>query len=767
MDNEDSKSSSEDTLPESGDALVLDEKLDQTIDEMRMDEKDIDSVAHLKDDDEEEDDGDDDDKTDEDSNKTDEESVDDRLEAESHFKDSSDRKRSSDELDELDDGPEHKRLKEDPDDVGRTEPQRVNKVSPETEEDIDANTSSIKPHLPSAESNPVEAAFVPKKSEHVDSELENMETDPENNETEPEDIEPEPEHIEINREIKHAETTSPKILKSDVIKSSSTHDLSKSEACESPESETEGLSENVKQKSPEIETRDPVESESHELSRSEVRVPSESRLVNIANPANIVTKTPELCNGNVYKTMNGHKTDDDQSTVKSEDSEKENCQLDDMPMDLTTKSSSSSINGPDVVSLSDEDDNSDSKMNGIIFREPLQEEILRRKIIKRFQSELRNEEAKLVLLRKLRQSQHSHQLQEQNPSSSSNKAQSGMHSGGSQPPPLIRGNQQPTNARPAHSQPPQLIRGSQVSQSRNQSQGPPPLVNMSHGSQMMPQMRMHNNVMGPNAPPNLMPGFRPVQNQPPQPPPEPQTPAQRQAAAKLALRKQLEKTLLQIPPPKPPPPEMNFIPGLAMPDFICLLGLEEVVNYIIDADLIAKGEKSPDEKMVCNPFTCCQCSSDFTPVWKREKPGSKNVVCELCVTTNQKKALKQEHTNRLKSAFVKALQQEQEIERMQAQVTNVNVTTTASNPINVTTAPMNLTSASYKPTSDPLRQHQNLIHAHQASLRMGQPLGMQPFGGPRGPFPYQLPFGPKHSEIQRQYLLDMIPNTRGGMPWKT
>jgi hypothetical protein len=54
-----------------------------------------------------------------------------------------------------------------------------------------------------------------------------------------------------------------------------------------------------------------------------------------------------------------------------------------------------------------------------------------------------------------------------------------------------------------------------------------------------------------------------------------QTPAQRQAAAKMALRKQLEKTLLQIPPPKPPPPEMNFIPSLASPDFIYLLGLEE------------------------------------------------------------------------------------------------------------------------------------------------------------------------------------------------
>lgn len=44
------------------------------------------------------------------------------------------------------------------------------------------------------------------------------------------------------------------------------------------------------------------------------------------------------------------------------------------------------------------------------------------------------------------------------------------------------------------------------------------------------------------------------------------------------------------------------------------------------------------------------------------------VICEQCVTGNVKKALKAEHTNRLKTAFVKALQQEQEIEQRLAQV---------------------------------------------------------------------------------------------------
>ncbi|XP_026288283.1 transcriptional repressor p66-alpha isoform X1 [Frankliniella occidentalis] len=141
-----------------------------------------------------------------------------------------------------------------------------------------------------------------------------------------------------------------------------------------------------------------------------------------------------------------------------------------------------------------------------------------------------------------------------------------------------------------------------------------------------------------------------------------QTPAQRQAAAKLALRKQLEKTLLQIPPPKPPPPEMHFIPNPSNTDFVYLLGLEHVVDFI------TKDNKTP---LPPEPFRCSQCSTNFTPVWKWEKSSSKGkepkVICESCVTTNVKKALKAEHTNRLKTAFVKALQQEQEIEQRLAQ----------------------------------------------------------------------------------------------------
>lgn len=94
---------------------------------------------------------------------------------------------------------------------------------------------------------------------------------------------------------------------------------------------------------------------------------------------------------------------------------------------------------------------------------------------------------------------------------------------------------------------------------------------------------------------------------------EAQTPAQRQAAAKLALRKQLEKTLLQIPPPKPPPPEMNFIPNPSNTEFVYLLGLETVVDYLTKDKVVA----APIQQ----PYRCSQCKIDFTPLWKWEKQG--------------------------------------------------------------------------------------------------------------------------------------------------
>ena len=482
------------------------------------------------------------------------------------------------------------------------------------------------------------------------------------------------------------------------------------------------------------------------------------------------------------------------SEPKNSDSDKENAS--EAPMDLS-RAVKMPENTSDVITLSDEDE--EPRMNGAVNGVDVSlDRGQRLRLIKRLQEELRNEEANLVLLKKIRQSQFLTQAtHERTPESTPRESKHSSHHTSSQgrpshsqPPPLVRGTQHSKESR----MPPQLMRapGQHQSQhSRSQSQGPPPLVMAPRHNeeQRRPGVHEQRRSVQQSGMPNLIPGYNRSQPQAaPQPPPQPeQTPAQRQAAAKLALRKQLEKTLLQIPPPKPPPPEMNFIPGVAGNEFIMLVGLEEVVKNIVDTDARNKGEKTAEVKYVFNPFICVQCGSDFTPVWKRDKPGSKNVICEQCVTSNQKKALKQEHTNRLKSAFVKALQQEQEIEqRMQAtsaaetKPTPVSSSTSRhsspsthsreSSHASAHSAPINLSSStSFKPTSEQIRQHQNLIHAHQAQLRAATQAGALGFN-PRHLFPFQQApvSGKAASELQRQYLLDMIPRSMpaGTVQWR-
>lgn len=123
------------------------------------------------------------------------------------------------------------------------------------------------------------------------------------------------------------------------------------------------------------------------------------------------------------------------------------------------------------------------------------------------------------------------------------------------------------------------------------------------------------------------------------PVPEPQSAASRQAAAKLALRKQLEKTLLQIPPPKPPPPELHFLPSAANSEFIILVGLEEVVNTILNLGN-AKKEKEKESPKFLEPFRCAQCKTDFTTIWKhvstprKAKNVTETLVLQICFEVN-------------------------------------------------------------------------------------------------------------------------------------
>uniref|UniRef100_UPI00358E4C5D transcriptional repressor p66-beta-like isoform X2 n=1 Tax=Myxine glutinosa TaxID=7769 RepID=UPI00358E4C5D len=231
-----------------------------------------------------------------------------------------------------------------------------------------------------------------------------------------------------------------------------------------------------------------------------------------------------------------------------------------------------------------------------------------------------------------------------------------------------------------------------------------------------------------------------------------ESPASRQAAAKLALRKQLEKTLLEIPPPKAPGPEINFLPSAANGEFIYLLGLEEAVLSL----LTSHGRMS---NMPSEPFSCIQCLADFTPRWARCRDGV--ILCEPCLAANLKRKLKAEHTDRLKAAFLKALQQEQEIEQQFKQQSVGAGLAKAESVIHH--RPSLKQAQSQVPLAGRLSQaalrgiSPYIPHSTVSSLLAGNaPLNMmyvQPSMSAQ-----KASISPSLAERQREYLLDMIPS---------
>ncbi|KAJ1060326.1 hypothetical protein K5549_012921 [Capra hircus] len=401
-------------------------------------------------------------------------------------------------------------------------------------------------------------------------------------------------------------------------------------------------------------------------------------------------------------------------------------QAGDGPVDMRTTHSDMKSErrppSPDVIVLSDNEQPASPRVNGLTEEPPKEtstEALMksspeeRERMIKQLKEELRLEEAKLVLLKKLRQSQIQKETPTQKPAGSTGSSvttppplvrgtqniPSGKPSlqasatrmpGSVIPPPLVRGGQQTSSklGPQASSQVvmPPLVRGAQlkgtgmarsqfggehlsvgwqVSWSEGVVEGQPPgsrrLVSVADGA----DLELTFVITSPKPSPASLKGTAATSAQATSTPTSvasvataADSPASRQAAAKLALRKQLEKTLLEIPPPKPPAPEMNFLPSAANNEFIYLVGLEEVVQNLLETQA---GRMSAAVVLSREPYMCAQCKTDFTCRWREEKGGA--IMCENCMASNQKKALKVEHTSRLKAAFVKALQQEQEIEQ--------------------------------------------------------------------------------------------------------
>ncbi|CAG9541023.1 unnamed protein product [Cercopithifilaria johnstoni] len=170
-----------------------------------------------------------------------------------------------------------------------------------------------------------------------------------------------------------------------------------------------------------------------------------------------------------------------------------------------------------------------------------------------------------------------------------------------------------------------------------------------------------------------------------------ETAAQRAAAAKLALRRQLEQQLLQIPPPRPPPPDMHFIPNGNQPDFLMYLGLDIAVQRLLKDKVAVK-------RVTEGPYLCEECGTDFTPVWRAigADENSLNLYCDACVKAAQKKKLRQEHTALLRKAFNKVMEKEQELEKQIAEGKFETAVPSSSTPRSSTPATPPLSAAAIK-----------------------------------------------------------------------
>lgn len=115
------------------------------------------------------------------------------------------------------------------------------------------------------------------------------------------------------------------------------------------------------------------------------------------------------------------------------------------------------------------------------------------------------------------------------------------------------------------------------------------------------------------------------------------------------------------------------------------------------------------------PFICSQCNTDFTCRWRQDKTKGGAVLCEDCMSSNQKKALKAEHTNRLKAAFVKALQQEQEIEQRIIQQTSSPVSHSTSSSASSASSSLKAEHLVAQQLKQVQARVSSLQHHHQAS----------------------------------------------------
>ncbi|XP_073788442.1 transcriptional repressor p66-alpha-like isoform X6 [Danio rerio] len=400
-----------------------------------------------------------------------------------------------------------------------------------------------------------------------------------------------------------------------------------------------------------------------------------------------------------------------------------------------------SVSPSDVMDLSDESHTPQLKSRS--QRTQLDTHLMMRScaverehMIERLKQELRLEEAKLLLLKKLRHSQ-------------TNKEASAQKVRSVAPPPLVRavGKQGSAGAQVMM---PALVRGAQtlsvcpqqqqVSRLQQISSSAPPALRSVVSSVQNQQRFLQPGLIHMTTLPNT--GLLIIN----------QTPAvslnssscsvsESAAGGQASGQKQLEKRLLEIPVPTAVPPTLSFMPSTASHEFLYLLGLEEAVQRLLEG----AGPGCPAG--VCVPLCCSLCHTDFSSRWIRDDAGV--LRCERCVCRAQKQRLKEEHTHRL-----------------QAVLTKLSSSSSSSSPAQVKCSPSS--SSSSLRLQQVSAQSSRLQSAVMAAALVNRPGVRMAYVNP------SLPKQSSSSSVQRhrELLLDMIPsrsavlNTHNTHSWK-
>lgn len=258
-------------------------------------------------------------------------------------------------------------------------------------------------------------------------------------------------------------------------------------------------------------------------------------------------------------------------------------------------------------------------------------------IIAQLKENLRQEEAKLAFLKKLKLTQaklkeHQEKLAQKTPNQTKEASYTNNKTSLPPPPPLIK----PENTRCNNSSPGKpfsvIVSNSQAIQPKPEPTSLQQALNtLTSGSSLTSSLaNMHRGASTASSAPV-------------------------QTTSRAAMAKILEEMILQQPSPRPKILQWPICPNINDIEYLHYTGLEFIVDRL----------KNPNMMKVSNPgadITCIVCGLDFSPEW--EKTDSEDQFeCYYCFTSKLRKQVREEHTERLKQGFIKVVQKEKEFEK--------------------------------------------------------------------------------------------------------